>query len=63
MRKALLTCILTAALLLSGCVVVSSEEFRHARRFHGVCPPPHHPVRVVPVPCPPPQPHRSHILR
>ena len=58
MRKALLVCIfMAAALWLSGCMVISSEEHRHAGHARVLRPPPRETVRVIHAPAPPPRPH------
>ena len=63
MKKALLVLvILAAAVLLSGCVVISFEESGRTRRFYAICMPAQGAIRVVHVPSPQPRPHQTYLL-
>ncbi len=58
MKKALLAGIVVGvAVLLSGCMVVASEEYVGHRHAHVVPVPPPRVIEVVPAPCPPPGPY------
>jgi len=62
MKKALLVLvILAAAVLLSGCVVISFEESGRTKRCYALCMPAQGAIRVFHVPSTEPMP-RSHLL-
>ena len=64
MKKALLICVFVAAALwLSGCMVISSEDHRHHGHARVVCPPPRETVRVVYPPAPHPPYRHPHEWR
>jgi len=63
MKKALFICIvMAAALLLSGCVVISFEESGRTKRLYAVCTPSQGVIRVVHVPCPDSRPRQCELL-